>query len=96
MTAAGVTKAQLHFIGSYTLASFKFASDGNGGTIITDPPLHHPKIAAAAAADLTGIAGMPQHAASQWLAPSAYGGASALDSHSSFAEALAPLLVLHH
>ena len=96
LTAAGVTKAQLHFVGSYTLASFKFASDGNGGTIITDPPLHHPKLAAAVAADLTGIANMPQHAASQWLAPSAYGGASALDLHANSANALAPLLILHH
>ena len=29
----------LDFSGSYTLANFKFASDGNGGTIVYDPPV---------------------------------------------------------
>ncbi len=29
----------LDFNGSYTLASFKFASDGSGGTIVYDPPV---------------------------------------------------------
>jgi len=28
----------LDFNGSYTLANFKFASDGSGGTIVYDPP----------------------------------------------------------
>ena len=31
--------AQLSFNGSYTLANFKFASDGSGGTIVYDPPV---------------------------------------------------------
>ncbi|MGO9047034.1 MAG: Ig-like domain-containing protein, partial [Xanthobacteraceae bacterium] len=31
--------AKLHFNGSYTLASFKLASDGHGGTIVYDPPV---------------------------------------------------------
>jgi hypothetical protein len=30
--------AKLHFNGSYTLANFKFANDGSGGTIVYDPP----------------------------------------------------------
>jgi len=29
---------QLHFSGSYTLANFNIASDGHGGTLLTDPP----------------------------------------------------------
>ena len=32
-------KAKLSFDGSYTLANFKFASDGSGGTIVYDPPV---------------------------------------------------------
>jgi hypothetical protein len=31
--------AKLNFNGSYTLANFKLASDGNGGTIVYDPPV---------------------------------------------------------
>ena len=31
--------AKLSFNGSYTLGNFKFASDGNGGTIVYDPPV---------------------------------------------------------
>jgi hypothetical protein len=31
--------AKLNFNGSYTLANFKFASDGSGGTIVYDPPV---------------------------------------------------------
>ena len=31
--------AKLSFNGSYTLANFKFANDGNGGTIVYDPPV---------------------------------------------------------
>jgi serralysin len=34
----GSTTDVLQFIGSYTQANFKFASDGNGGTIVYDPP----------------------------------------------------------
>jgi 20S proteasome alpha/beta subunit len=34
----GTKTAMLDFNGSYTLANFKFASDGNGGTIVYDPP----------------------------------------------------------
>jgi hypothetical protein len=30
--------AKITFVGSYTLANFHFASDGSGGTLITDPP----------------------------------------------------------
>jgi hypothetical protein len=34
----GTTTDDLQFIGSYTAANFKFASDGSGGTIVYDPP----------------------------------------------------------
>jgi serralysin len=34
----GSTTDVLQFIGSYTQANFKFAADGNGGTIVYDPP----------------------------------------------------------
>ena len=30
--------AQLHFSGTYTLASFNLNDDGHGGTLLTDPP----------------------------------------------------------
>ena len=35
----GSNSAILDFNGSYTLANFKFANDGNGGTIVYDPPV---------------------------------------------------------
>jgi hypothetical protein len=35
----GTNSAALDFIGSYVLANFSFASDGNGGTIVYDPPV---------------------------------------------------------
>jgi hypothetical protein len=35
----GTHTDRLDFNGSYTLANFKFASDGNGGTIVYDPPV---------------------------------------------------------
>jgi hypothetical protein len=35
----GTNSASLRFSGSYTLANFKFANDGNGGTIVYDPPV---------------------------------------------------------
>ena len=35
----GTDTALLNFNGSYVLANFKFASDGNGGTIVYDPPV---------------------------------------------------------
>jgi aryl-phospho-beta-D-glucosidase BglC (GH1 family)/20S proteasome alpha/beta subunit len=34
----GTTVDLLDFVGSYSLANFKFASDGHGGTIVYDPP----------------------------------------------------------
>jgi hypothetical protein len=34
----GTDSVELDFNGSYTLANFKFASDGSGGTIVYDPP----------------------------------------------------------
>ena len=34
----GTNTDALDFNGSYVLANFKFASDGNGGTIVYDPP----------------------------------------------------------
>jgi len=38
----GGDTAKLTFNGSYTLANFKFASDGSGGTIVYDPPVPSP------------------------------------------------------
>ncbi len=35
----GTNSANLNFAGSYSLANFEFASDGNGGTIVYDPPV---------------------------------------------------------
>jgi hypothetical protein len=35
----GTNSAALDFSGSYVLANFSFASDGNGGTIVYDPPV---------------------------------------------------------
>ena len=35
----GTHTDKLDFSGSYTLANFKFASDGSGGTIVYDPPV---------------------------------------------------------
>jgi hypothetical protein len=35
----GTHVAKLNMIGNFTLASFHAASDGSGGTLITDPPL---------------------------------------------------------
>ncbi len=34
----GTTTANINMVGSYTLASFYFATDGSGGTLVTDPP----------------------------------------------------------
>ena len=38
----GTNITTLGFNGSYALANFKFASDGNGGTIVYDPPVPDP------------------------------------------------------
>jgi hypothetical protein len=40
----GTHVAKLNMIGSFTLASFHAASDGSGGTLITDPPAHLPLV----------------------------------------------------
>ena len=38
----GANTASLHFVGSYSQANFKFANDGQGGTILYDPPATNP------------------------------------------------------
>ena len=38
--AAAATVATLNFTGNYTTASFQLVSDGNGGTLILDPPVN--------------------------------------------------------
>lgn len=38
----GTNSASLHFNGSYSPANFSFVSDGNGGTIVYDPPASSP------------------------------------------------------
>ena len=35
---SGTNTVQLDLVGTYTLANFAIASDGNGGTLLTDPP----------------------------------------------------------
>jgi hypothetical protein len=35
----GTNSATLHLVGSYSSANFSFVSDGNGGTIVYDPPV---------------------------------------------------------
>jgi hypothetical protein len=35
----GTHTANISMVGTYTLASFHFASDGSGGTLVTDPPV---------------------------------------------------------
>ena len=42
MTDGSGDTAKLNFNGSYTLANFKFASDGSGGTVVYDPPVTTP------------------------------------------------------
>ena len=37
--ADGTNTVRLSFSGSYSLGNFKFASDGDGGTIVYDPPV---------------------------------------------------------
>jgi hypothetical protein len=46
----GNNTAILNFSGAYVLGNFKFASDGNGGTIVYDPPVSGSKPAAPAVA----------------------------------------------
>jgi hypothetical protein len=47
----GTNSASLHFNGNYSPANFKFVSDGNGGTIVYDPPVSSSPAAS------TGVAG---------------------------------------
>jgi hypothetical protein len=35
----GTNSSVLHFVGTYQAANFSFVSDGNGGTIVYDPPV---------------------------------------------------------
>ena len=43
----GASTVTLDFNGSYTLANFKFASDGSGGTIVYDPPASNSTVSGA-------------------------------------------------
>jgi large repetitive protein len=49
----GTHTDKLDFNGSYTLANFEFASDGNGGTIVYDPPVPAGKSGSTTAENLT-------------------------------------------
>jgi hypothetical protein len=49
----GSTVDLLHFIGSYSQANFKFASDGHGGTVVYDPPTTSQPISEDGADDAT-------------------------------------------
>ena len=64
----GASVVDLHFFGSYVLADFKFASDGNGGTIVYDPP-----VAANGAKDAAGSNSAVSDASSRLAAESGSG-----------------------
>src|ERR1700677_4718733 len=80
----------LDFNGSYTLANFKFASDGNGGTIVYDPPVPAGKSGNTTAENLTNdpavsalnqqLALWSQHMASAFPSGFSNGGRSMVDS----------------
>jgi serralysin len=53
----GTDAVHLNFSGSYSLGNFKFASDGNGGTIVYDPPVADAVAPAAAPRPASGASG---------------------------------------
>jgi serralysin len=53
----GTTVDVLNFAGSYVLANFSFASDGNGGTIVYDPPVANQTTAAGTDGTVTHVSG---------------------------------------
>jgi hypothetical protein len=56
----------LNFVGGYSLANFKFAADGHGGTIVYDPPITSPApstVGVSASSDNFVFASDPGHAA---------------------------------
>ena len=60
----GTTTVDLKFVGTYSLANFKFADDGSGGTIVYDPPVSGQPTSAAAAND--GASQPGSSAATHW------------------------------
>jgi hypothetical protein len=57
----GTDSASLHFTGSYVAANFSFATDGNGGTIVYDPPVSANPPAAPAKTATAGVATETSH-----------------------------------
>src|SRR5262249_50816161 len=53
----GQHTADLHFAGSYELSNFKVSSDGNGGTLLIDPPVSNEAPQSESDAANTGVAG---------------------------------------
>ena len=49
----------LTFVGTYTQSSFSFASDGNGGTLLTDPPAKQVASALASVSASPELVGLP-------------------------------------
>ena len=67
----GTDTAKLSFNGSYTLANFKFANDGSGGTIVYDPPVPTTSSQNAATPSVANIALLGSYMASSFALPSA-------------------------
>jgi hypothetical protein len=57
----GTDSATLHFAGSYVAANFSFASDGDGGTIVYDPPVSENPASAPAKTAALGVANQTDH-----------------------------------
>jgi hypothetical protein len=57
----GADSASLHFTGSYVAANFSFTTDGNGGTIVYDPPVSANPPAAPAKTAAAGVATETNH-----------------------------------
>jgi hypothetical protein len=93
----GPDTVHLSFSGSYSLGNFKFASDGNGGTIVYDPPVPISP-ASGTNATVTADSGNDAFAFHLNLGHSANGDhASQLDSaHFEHTEIAEPLLTVTH
>ena len=63
----GSNATVLHFAGSYSLANFKFASDGHGGTIVYDPPTTNQSIPTVGSANVVNGTTTTNNAANEIL-----------------------------
>ena len=78
--AAAATVATLNFTGNYTTASFQLVSDGNGGTLILDPPVNANTVGAPDDAVRRGFVG-GRCVSGQRDGDAAWGGVRAGDDH---------------